>query len=82
MGAVKGRTPRKGVADAVQLNVRVHEDRRKKVERIADALGISVNAYIDSLLAHEQLDATGRPLWWADPVPRDQEELLKREDVA
>lgn len=82
MGAVKGRTHRTGVADAVQLNVRVHADRKRKVERIADALGVSVNAYMDSLLAREQVDDAGRPLWWADPVPRDQEELLKREDVA
>jgi hypothetical protein len=75
MAAVKGRTHRTGVADAVQLNTRVHAARRAKAQQVADALGISLGTYIDTLLDREQLDERGRPVWWRDAVPRDQEEL-------
>ena len=75
MAAVKGRKQRRGVSHAVQLNARVLPDRREKALRAAEALGISVNAYIDALLDREQLDERGRPLWWDSPVPTDQEEL-------
>jgi hypothetical protein len=75
MASVKGRTQRRGVADAVQLNMRVHVARRAKASQVADALGVSLGTYIDALLEREQLDERGRPVWWRDPVPRDQEEL-------
>lgn len=75
MPAVKGRKHQVGVSNAVQLGARVQPERKKKTERIAAALGISVNAYLDALLEHEQLDEHGRPLWWDRPVPADQEEM-------
>jgi hypothetical protein len=75
MAAVKGRTHRTGVADAVQFKTRIHAARRAKASQVADALGISLGTYIDALLEREQLDERGRPVWWQDPVPRDQEEL-------
>jgi hypothetical protein len=53
----------------------VQPDRHAKAQAAASALGISLAAYIDHLLAHEELDEEGRPLWWADAVPADQEEL-------
>ena len=61
MAAVKGRKMRRGVSHAVQLNARVLPDRREKVLRVAEALGISVNAYMDALIAREVLDESGRP---------------------
>lgn len=77
MAAVKGRRHRTGVADAVLLQVRVSPHLRQDVEAAATALGISLSAYMEALLAREaeQRDETGRPLWWTDPVPRDQQEL-------
>ena len=76
MAAVKGRTQRKGVgASTVQMNLRVSTHMRTKVQRAADALKISEAAYLDALLEREELDDQGRPLWWRDPVPGDQEEL-------
>lgn len=66
MATVKGRRKRVGAAGSVQLNVRVHQDRKRKAEQIADALGVTLNAYFDSLLAREQLDEAGRPLWWPE----------------
>lgn len=75
MAAVKGRTHRRGVSNTVLLQARVQPDRRAKAEAAAAALGISVAAYIDQLLDHEQLDEHDRPLWWTVPVPADQEEL-------
>jgi transcription initiation factor TFIID subunit TAF12 len=46
-------------------------------ERASAALNISRDAYLDRVLAREahQLDEHGRPVWWAEPVPGDQEEL-------
>lgn len=46
-------------------------------EDAARALGVSRDAYLDRLLAREKeyADAQGRPVWWNDPVPMDQEEL-------
>jgi len=75
MPAVKGRKHQVGVSDAVQLGARVQPDRKQKATEVAAALGISVNAYIDALLEHEQLDAHGRPTWWNRPVPADQKEM-------
>lgn len=48
---------------------------KRKAETSAAALGISTGAYIEALIAHEALDERGRPLWWIDPAPRDQQEL-------
>lgn len=75
MAAVKGRTHRRGVSNTVLLQARVQPDRHAKAQAAAAALGISLAAYIDQLLAHEELDEQGRPLWWATSVSADQEEL-------
>jgi len=75
MAAVKGRTHRRGVSNAVLLQARVQPERHAKAQAAAAALGISVAAYIDQLLAHEEVDEHGRPLWWTASVSADQEEL-------
>lgn len=75
MAGLKGRKHRTGVSDAVQLGARVMPQNKAKAAQIAQALGISVNAYLDALLEHEELDERGRPVWWDRPVPADQEEL-------
>lgn len=75
MAAVKGRTHRTGVANTVPLKGRVQRENKDKVEKIAEALGISAAAYLDALIAQERVDAEGRPLWWTEPTPADQQEL-------
>lgn len=77
MPAVRGRKHRTGVADAVDFKVRVSAQHRATAERAAAALGISMSAFIEQLLAREgeALDPDGRPSWWVDPSPRDQQEL-------
>jgi hypothetical protein len=76
MAAIKGRTHRLGVATEV-LYARVTPSRRSQAHATAEALGISLGAYMDQLLAREaaELDESGRPRWWSEPVPRDQAEL-------
>lgn len=76
MPAIKGRTHRRGTETEV-LFARVTPERRAQAAATAEALGISLGAYMDQLLAREaeQLDERGRPSWWATPVPGDQEEL-------
>ena len=77
MPAVKGRKRRPdGIArEVVELKVRVRAEHRAMAFGVADTLGISAAAYIDALLAREELDARGRPVWWTEPVPGDQEAL-------
>lgn len=75
MSAIKGRRPRQINAPTVLLQARVDPELRAKAHRAAAAVGVSLAAYVEQLLAHEQLDETGRPLWWAEAVPSDQEEL-------
>jgi hypothetical protein len=55
--------------------VRLIPEAWQKAETAAAALGVSRDAYLDALLMREQLDERGRPVWWTDPTPRDQEEL-------
>jgi len=76
MAAVKGRNKRRNARDAVAVGVRVHPEQRAKLDAIADALGVSISAYVERLIEREQLDDRGRPVWWDRPVSRDQEELL------
>jgi hypothetical protein len=72
MAAIKGRQQRAGVARNERLHVRVDPALRMKAEKAAAVLGISLAAYVDQLLAREEVDETGRPVWWTDPVPSDQ----------
>lgn len=75
MAAVSGRKHRTGVSDTVPMTGRVQAKHKEKVEQIAAALGISAAAYLDALIAHEQVGDDGRPVWWTDPTPTDQQEL-------
>lgn len=55
-GARAGRT--------AQLPVRVRPVISAKANRIADAAGVSLSAYVDALLEREELDENGIPVWW------------------
>lgn len=74
MPGVPGRRYRTGVANHIPLRVRLSPESHARAQQVADALGVSVTAYVDRLLAHDDLDAHSRPVWWG-PAPRDQEEL-------
>ena len=50
------------------------EERTKaKANAIADTLGVSRSAYINALIARDELDATGKPVWWTDLTSMDEE---------
>jgi hypothetical protein len=72
MAAIKGRRHRTGVADAKPFRMSLRPALRAKADRTTTALGISLAAYLDELVARDRTDETGRPDWWADPVPGDQ----------
>lgn len=74
MPPIKGRRPRPGVV-TVRVNAHVTPETKAKADAIADALGISMSAYLEDLIRQEQLDEQGRPVRRMAPVPRDQEEL-------
>jgi len=46
-----------------------------RVYSVAEALGVSLAAYVEELILNDQLDERGRPVWWDTRVHRDQEEL-------
>ena len=77
MPAIKGRRHRAQGLVTEPLYARVTPERRAQAQATAEALGISLGAYVDRLLAREAtfLNEQGRPVWWTDPVPTDQEEL-------
>jgi hypothetical protein len=75
MAAIKGRKHRVGVRDHRPMTGHVPPEIKAKAESMAAALGISLGAYLEELLRREQVDEHGRPVWWTDPAPRDQEEL-------
>jgi hypothetical protein len=79
MASRVGRTKRpNGVgATATPSTVRLTPPSWTVAERAAEALGVSRDAYLDRLLARERqhLDDQGRPTWWADSVPDEQQEL-------
>lgn len=64
-------------AITVKATVRLTDPTLKAAERAAEALGVSRDYYLEKTLARaaESLDIDGRPLWWTDPVPADQEVL-------
>jgi len=63
-------------AGSTALFARVNPDNHTKAVAAADALGVSLAAYVDALLARDELDAHGRPTWWpADDISNDQGEL-------
>jgi hypothetical protein len=61
----------------VLLQARVDPQIRAKANGIAAAAGVSLSAYIEQLIAHEerQLDDKGRPAWWPEAPDDEQEEL-------
>ena len=68
---------RVGVADAVQVSVRLRPPALEKAERARLSLGISRAAYLEMLLEREQVDEHGRPLWAAESHADTQEQPVK-----
>ena len=57
--------------------VRLLPESYEVAETAAASLGVTRDVYLDRLLAEERarLDEHGRPTWWTEPVPGDQEVL-------
>jgi hypothetical protein len=60
--------PSKPGGRRVRLALHVTRPEREKAHRAAAALGISMSAYVASLINGDELDETGRPTW-AGPEP-------------
>jgi hypothetical protein len=62
--------------DDPQLATRISQDSKDKLDRIADALGLSLGNTLDLILQHAEVDEHGRPSWYEGrPVSDEQEEL-------
>jgi hypothetical protein len=73
--AIPGRPRRKRGVPRVPLRARVEPETLDRVYAVAEVLGVSLTAYVEELIRHDQLDEHGRPVWWTAPIPSDQEEL-------
>lgn len=62
MSAVKGRAKRPTEGQKV-LFAKIAEENHSKASAAAQAMGISLAAYVDLVLDREQVDASGRPIW-------------------
>jgi hypothetical protein len=62
MSAVKGRAKR-AVGQRKALYAQITAEHHTKASQAAQAMGISLGAYVDLVLARDEVDATGRPLW-------------------
>lgn len=74
MAAVKGRRKRPPSATAT-LYARVAPDRHAKAHAAAAAMGVAVATYLDQLIARDEVDQHGMPLWWDGEPSQAQEEL-------
>ena len=69
-----GRSRRRGV-QLVPLKARVRQAAHDRAHQAAAALGVTMAEYVEALLLHDEQGPDGRPIWWTQPAPRDQEEL-------
>lgn len=60
--------------DAVSLFVKVDPAVRAKVDHMAASLDVSLTRLMEELVRRAEVDTHGRPMWWPEIVP-DQEEL-------
>lgn len=63
-------------AERPALYARVDHSCKAKVERVADALGISQAQALELLLLHVEVDANGRPPWYDGPLATEEQEEL------
>lgn len=76
MGRARGRRHNPpGFTDEIRASVRPVNS--EKLNAIADRLGVSLGAYIDSLIERDQVDETGRPVWWPEDRLSDHPELFR-----
>lgn len=75
MPALPGRRPRVITGGTSILQARVNPELRDKAHRAAEALGVSMAAYVEALIEHDELDHDGRPTWWPDDADAYQGEL-------
>lgn len=62
--------------DLPTLVAKVRPSVKAKVERVAEALGISQAAATELLLDSIEVDANGRPAFYRGPLPTDVDEEL------
>lgn len=72
MASKRGRKYGGQVGRTAPLPVRVRPVVAEKANRVADAVGVSLAAYVEALIARDQVDEAGYPVWWPEPP---QEEL-------
>ncbi|MBU2698549.1 hypothetical protein [Pimelobacter sp. 30-1] len=74
MAAVKGRRRRSNdEVLTVPMQGRVPVATREKARSVADSLGVSMAQYLTQLIANDELDEHGRPLWWQEQDPAQGE---------
>lgn len=78
MAAGEPQPQRRERGRSVALFARVRPQHHEKARVAAAAMGVSLATYIEQLLDRDEVDPTGRPVWWEDPPPATQEELFQK----
>lgn len=74
--AIPNRPRRKRGVERVSLRVRLEPSTLDRVHAAAAALDVSLSAYVEELILHDQFDEDGRPVWWnGQGHVNDQQEL-------
>ncbi|MBB3092168.1 hypothetical protein [Nocardioides albus] len=74
MGQIAGRR-HSAVPLTARTSARLQESTKAKADAIADTLGVSLWTYVDALIARDELDEAGKPIWWTGQ-PGKEEELF------
>lgn len=64
-----GRTRRPASTPLIAMNCRVPASTRIRANAAADAMGITMGRYVELVIARDQVDPTGRPLWTDEIIP-------------
>lgn len=74
--------PRGTVLSKVNLYAKVDAPLKAKLDKVADAVGISQGGALELVLEHLEIDANGRPSWYDGPLATEELETLPLQDVS
>lgn len=62
------------------INASVSPASKDKLDRVADALGLSLGQVLDLVFENTHVDADGRPSWWSGQLAAER--LAEAEEAA
>lgn len=60
----------------VNFSARIDGKLKRRVDAVADAIGVSQGRALELILENLEIDANGRPSWWTGPLAVAEDEEL------